>query len=347
MRLAATIERRKPWPLRSSPTASDGRALAPRSFGLPQQLHHPIEVLGTDGGLVVAAFAAAVEGERLLDQVGAERGGQRRGHQRKGAAPVGAVLEPHRHPVLLAGRGHLGEAQVFDPRRGRGRAAQQHGPESGHRSSASRIAAGASPAAPSSTGRGGGDLADPLGVLGVARGDLDGVDLGLGGQGQGWGIEGLDDHGQARRPGRAQHALPVARAKLHLPQPLPLGMPPDHQALGLVDLELDGVSTHLERGLDHAQGGLGLSFVGGAGFGHHQAGLAGAHYSGAQGHRRGLHRGASTRGRARGRRPYRNRSMAKFRRAIVISSRVSLEASRARFLKCMGTSPSRKPFIQA
>ena len=152
------------------------------------------------------------------------------------------------------------------------------------RSMASRIAASPRPPTGEEHGlAGGGHGADELGILHVRGRDLVAVDVRLGRELERRGIEGLDQHPEARGLGRLQHASPVLHAELDLVEGTPLGVTPHHQPLRAEHLEQDGVGAHLERGFDHAQGGLGGAFVRLGHLGHHERGLAVAHGPAAEG----------------------------------------------------------------
>ena len=108
MREAATMERP-----RAPACGARGLGVAPRPLGLAQQLHHPVEVLRREGGRPVAALAAAVEGEALLDEVGPVGGGEGGHEEGEGRAAVRGVEEADRHAESLPERPELDEAQLL------------------------------------------------------------------------------------------------------------------------------------------------------------------------------------------------------------------------------------------
>ena len=153
-----------------------------------------------------------------------------------------------------------------------------------------------------STGGRRGKGPDELGVLEVGGVELEGVGLGLDRE--------LEDGGSSAS---ATTGRPEARAAFSTRRQSSSSSTSRCAARGggarpvapTEHREQDRVGAHLERRLDHAQGGLGRAFVGLGHLGHHERRLAIAHGPTAHGQSPGPHRAvAPTLGaRFRGRRP--------------------------------------------
>ena len=129
-----------------------------------------------------------------------------------------------------------------------------------------------------------GHRADELGVFHVGGVDLERVRPLLRRQRQRRLVEGLDEERQARGPGRLQQLAPLLGPQLDRVEVLPAGVAVHDELLGAEELELDPVRAHLERGLEHLQGGVDGAAVRGGDLGEDEARRSVPHRPGPQAH---------------------------------------------------------------